>query len=85
MTFKKAVGVGLPVATILHLLVFADRLSSPFLFPGFFAHFLITGLHGDDRIVGAAASMVEIMTNGVCYALLLSGGFSVAKRVKHLY
>jgi hypothetical protein len=46
-------GVGLVVATVLHALVFhTGHLSSPFLFPGFIAHFLITGLHGDDGILG---------------------------------
>jgi hypothetical protein len=48
MPFKKAVGVGLAVATLLHVLVIARLISSMVLWPGFFAYFLISGLHGDE-------------------------------------
>jgi hypothetical protein len=69
MNFRKALIVGLPVATALHILVFTDHLSSPFLWPGFLAHLLITGLHGDDdSILGAVASLAEIIINGALYA-----------------
>ena len=42
------------------------------LWPGFLAHFLITGLHGDDGILGSVASTVEIAINAVLYAWLLT-------------
>jgi hypothetical protein len=41
MTFKKAIGVGVTVATLLHVLVIARLISSMVLWPGFLAHFLI--------------------------------------------
>jgi hypothetical protein len=71
MTFKKAAGVGLAVATLLHVLVIARLISSMLLWPGFFAHFLISGLHGDDGILGTVASLVEVVINAAAYALLI--------------
>jgi hypothetical protein len=71
MPFKKAVGVGLAVATLLHVLVVARLISSIVLWPGFFAHFLISGLHGDAGILGTVASLVEVVINAAFYALLI--------------
>lgn len=67
MLLKKNVVIGLVAATLLHVLVFTGHLSSPVLFPGFVAHFLITGLHGDDGILGAIASLAEVLINGMLY------------------
>jgi hypothetical protein len=72
VTFKKAIGVGLAVATLLHILVVTRLIPSMVLWPGFVAHFLITGLHGDDGILSFVASTVEIAINAVLYASLLT-------------
>ncbi len=66
VTFKQAIGVGLAVATLSHILVITRLIPSMVLWPGFLAHFRITGLHGDDGILGSMASMVEIAINAVC-------------------
>lgn len=72
LTFKKAIGVGLAVAALLHILIITRLIPSLVLWPGFLAHFLITGLHGNDGILSSVASTVEIAINAVLYAWLLT-------------
>lgn len=67
MLLKKNVVLGLAAAALLHVLVFTGHLSSPALFPGFIAHFLISGLHGEEGILGAIASLAEVLINGMLY------------------
>jgi hypothetical protein len=79
MTWNKAYWLGLAIAVLSHVLVFAFECSSVSLFPGFMAHYLIGGLHGGVEPFDTIASIVEMLINAVMYSVLIYGVFRLRR------
>jgi hypothetical protein len=75
MKRKTAWGIGLAVATLVHVLFCPAHLPSVLAFPGLIAHPLIAGLHGGSAFdpLELLASAGEIVINGTLYMFVILG------------
>jgi hypothetical protein len=83
MKWRKALGIGLIVAVVCHLIFVSQTSSSIYVWPGMIAHFLITGLHGGTGALEVVADIAEIIMNSAFWAFLIRVVSGLARKARN--